>query len=177
MTGELAAAVEEMRAYIADEAAARRAMLLEPDETTYVAARDRAASHLGDGVTLGFGRAPGGPPVAADNASRSYAESLAPRPLFAVVRHERAGQPVFRAYTADESVRSRYAIAFNLADVDGALKIVGRTSADPFAPPDQLVWEPLEGDQLDGAGPPLEVVKLERPTDPPSASHYDALPG
>ena len=175
MTDELEAAVRAMRMFIADEAAARRAMLLEPDETAYLAALERAASHLAPGVTLGFGRAPGGGAVATGEAERAYAESLEPRPLFAVARHERAGRPVFRAYTADESARSRYAIAFNLADVDGTLKIVGRTSADPFAPPDELVWEPLDGDQLDGAGPLLEVAKLERPARGPSVAHYDAL--
>jgi hypothetical protein len=164
-----------MRAFVEDEAVAYRAMLLEPDETAYLAVLERARSHLHN-VSLGFGRAPGGGPVASDDAERAYAEKVAPRPLFAVARHERGGRPVYRAYAGDDSARSRYTMAFNLADVEGALKIVGRTLADAFAPPGELVFEPLDGDQLDGAGPALEAARIMRPTHEPSAAHYDGLP-
>jgi hypothetical protein len=172
---ELQTAVEEMRAFIGDEAAARRAMLLEPDDQAYRAADERAQAHMAHGVSLGFGREPGSGPSATDADTREYAESLPPRVLFAVTRHERAGRPVFRAYTSSPSATSIYAIAFNLAEVDGALKIVGRASSDREGPPSALAWRPLDGDQLDGAGPPLEAAKLQRPGDSASAAHYDSL--
>ncbi len=173
---ELQTAVEKMQAFIRDEAAAQRAMLLEPDDNAYRAAAERAQAHLDDGVSLGFGRAPGRGPVAADEDTREYAESLDTRALFAVTRHERAGQPVFRAYTGDPSSTSMYGIVFNLAAVDGQLRIVGTASSDRMGPPSALTWRPLDGDQLDDAGPPLEAAKLQRPSHAASAAHYDALP-
>jgi hypothetical protein len=174
---DLRAAVAEMQAFIADEAAANRAMLLEPDDEAYRAADERAQAHLSDGVSLGFGREPGRGPVATDADQREYAEGLGPRVLFAVTRHERGGRPVFRAYTSSPSATSGYGIAFNLAEVGGKLKIVGRASSDRRGPPSALTWRPLDGDQLDDAGPPLEALKLQRPRHAASAAHYDSLPG
>lgn len=176
---ELQDAVDAVRAFLADEAAAERAVFLEPDEARCRAALGRAESHLDSAVPLGFGRAPGGPPVASDDATRAAAERRRPRILYAVVRHSRDGAPVFRAYTASgpDTKGVMYALVWNLAEADGALKIVGRTDYSPFGQPGELAWEPFAGDQLDGAGPPQEAVKLRRPLADPFAAHYDALPG
>jgi hypothetical protein len=84
---------------------------------------------------------------------------------------------VFRAYVG----RTRdpggldYGHAFHLAEVDGQPKIVGKAAASPFEPEGVLKWEPLGGDQLDDAGPPVEIAKLRLPQDETAGAHWDAL--
>jgi hypothetical protein len=183
MTDDLRRATDTVRAFIQDEAAARRALYLEADDARYAAALGRAEAHIHDSpdapVPLGFGRPPGSGALATDDVTRESAERLEPRVLFAVARHERDGAPVYRAYTADpaDAAGVMFGMTWNLAEVDQAIKVVGKTGSSPFGPPGELTWEPLGGDQLDGAGPALEAVRLQRPQAEPFAAHYDALPG
>ena len=183
MTDDLRRATDTVRAFLQDEAAARRALYLETDDARYAAALARAEAYIHDSpdapVPLGFGRPPGSGALATDDVTRESAERLEPRVLFAVARHERDGAPVYRAYTADpaDAAGVMFGMTWNLAEVDQAIKVVGKTGSSPFGPPGELTWEPLGGDQLDGAGPALEAVRLQRPRAEPFAAHYDALPG
>jgi hypothetical protein len=172
----LRAAVEKVQAYLADEFAALRAMYLGSDEE-YAQAAARAESHLhsepGSPLTLGFGR-PTGPAGGVSDRERSHAQRYRERPLFLMSSHQRGDETVYRAIVGerDDPEGVMYAESLHLAPIDGELKIVGRAGANPFG--DELAWDAIGGDQLEGAGPPLEVAKFQRPAEPKSAANYDA---
>jgi hypothetical protein len=174
MTSELRDAVAVVEGFLADEFAARRSMYFGSDEE-YEQAAARAESHLhsapGSPLTLGFGR-PTGPAGAVSDMEREIAADYRQRPLFLVSRHRRGDETVYRALVGrHDRAGGGYAEALHLAPVDGELKVVGRAGVNPFG--SELAWEPLGGDQLEAAGPPLEVAKLQRPEEPESAAHYD----
>jgi hypothetical protein len=167
-------AIATVREFLDAELAAGQAMFRAPDDAAWRQAADHASAFLGPALTLGFERPPDGMP----EATRGYGDELVARVLFAVTRHEGAdGRTVFRAFVGDtrDPDGLLYGQALHLAEVDGALKIVGRAGASPFEESGVLRWEPLGGDQLEDAGPPVEVSLFQRPVEEGAAAHYDAL--
>jgi hypothetical protein len=163
-------AIEFTQGFVADEHAARQAAYLAPDDASYEEAERKASEYLlsepGSIVVLGFDRSP----------DASGAELFHPRALYLVARHRAGDREVFRAFVSSPTDRRgrRYGLALNIASVGGELKIVGETAVNVFESEETLVWEPAGGDQFDAIGPPEEVAKLQRPSNPVHAAHFDS---
>lgn len=175
-TAEQREVLDLVRAFVRDELLAERACLAEPDNDRYRALEAAAAAHLHVTPTnvqsLSFGRwAPPGGRAELAPALIEAAATLKEREIYLLTEHERDGERVFRVFVSSTRDRGGYAEALHVARVGGAMKIVGRRAVNPFKP--KLAWESGSGDQLKGIGKPIAVVKLERPTRPAHAAHYD----
>jgi hypothetical protein len=180
MSDALRQVVEFVDSFAADEHAARIAMYTEPDDERYRALEGRAAAHLesapGSILTLGFGRGSG--PAAQKILDRpEHADAFSKRSIFLVTEHETPSGPAFRALVSDPTdAEGRYlADALHIRMLEGRPRIVGRAAISPFGDDDGIEWEPMGGDQLEGAGPAVDVVKLRRPLDSVHAAFYDAI--
>jgi hypothetical protein len=180
MTDELRDIADFVEAFASDEHKARIAMYTEADDDRYRELEERAASFLesapGSIVTLGFSRSPGA--VAKALLVRPQdAEGFSKRVLYLVSKHETSSGPAFKALVSDPTdAEGRYlADSLHIRIRVGGPRIVGRAAVSPFGDDDAVEWEPLGGDQLEDAGPPVKVAKLRRPLDPAHAAAFDAI--
>ena len=174
MTPSLRATVAMLRAFLPAELAALLATSTGVDEADWGRAEAAARAHLhadpGVALDLGFTRAPASAPPT-PTAGRTE------RILFAVTRFDIGRAAGFHAYVGDfgDTVGYQYGEVLTAAEINGVPKIIGRAGSSPFGPPDELSWESLAGRPFDPRAKSIEMAAIQRPIEPVSSAHYDAL--
>jgi hypothetical protein len=184
-------AIEFLRAAAEVECRARRAMILERDDRK-LKELIREWDAMSSGLRSGLSRGAGLPSRFFEAPSQlANARNTKPRTVFAVARHEQGKADLYRGWMGDTALGPRgdsLTQSLYVARVKGELKIVSRYDLcstcggairleNGRGCPDCAAtgWQHFGGAELANLGPPEEVHKLAKPSDPLSRPLYDAI--